>query len=33
MKNYKDTLLMMQTEFPMRGDLGKKEPDIQKYWE
>ena len=32
MKNYKDTLLMMQTEFPMRGDLGKKEPDIQKYW-
>ena len=33
MKNYKDKLLMMQTEFPMRGDLGKKEPDIQKYWE
>lgn len=32
MKNYKDTLLMMQTEFPMRGDLGKKEPDIQKFW-
>ena len=33
MKNYKDTLLMMQTEFPMRGDLGKKEPEIQKHWE
>ncbi len=33
MKNYKDTLLMMQTEFPMRGDLGKKEPDIQKNWD
>lgn len=33
MKNYKDTLLMMQTEFPMRGDLGKKEPDIQKFWD
>ena len=33
MKNYKDTLLMMQTEFPMRGDLGKKEPEIQKFWE
>lgn len=33
MKNYKDTLLMMQTEFPMRGDLGKKEPEIQKFWD
>ena len=33
MKNYKDTLLMMQTEFPMRGDLGKKEPGIQEAWE
>ena len=33
MKNYKDTLLMMQTEFPMRGDLGKKEPGIQEQWE
>ena len=33
MKNYKETLLMMQTEFPMRGDLGKKEPGIQEKWE
>ena len=32
MKNYKETLLMMKTEFPMRGDLGKKEPEIQKFW-
>ena len=27
------SLLMMQTEFPMRGDLGKKEPEIQKHWD
>ena len=33
MKNYSDTLLMMKTEFPMRGDLGKKEPLIQAFWD
>ena len=32
-KNYKDTLLMPQTEFPMRGNLGQKEPSIQAQWE
>ena len=29
-KDYKDTLLMMKTEFPMRGNLANKEPQIQK---
>ena len=32
-KDYKNTLLMPQTEFPMRGNLGVNEPNIQKYWE
>ncbi len=32
-KNYKDTLNMPMTEFPMRGNLGSKEPLIQKQWE
>jgi len=32
-KNYKDTLLMPETEFPMRGNLGQKEPLIQKLWD
>lgn len=32
-KNYKDTLLMPQTDFPMRGNLGQKEPEIQKQWD
>ena len=31
--NYKDTLHMPKTEFPMRGNLGQKEPEIQKMWE
>ena len=31
--NYKDTLLMPKTEFPMRGNLPKREPEIQKRWE
>lgn len=31
--DYKDTLLMPQTDFPMRGNLPNKEPDIQKDWE
>ena len=32
-KDFKDTLLMMKTDFPMRGNLGVKEVDIQKEWE
>lgn len=31
--DYKETLLMPQTEFPMRGNLPKREPEIQKKWE
>lgn len=31
--DYKDTLLMPKTEFPMRGNLPKREPDIQEKWE
>ncbi|MGG3640620.1 isoleucine--tRNA ligase [Bacillus gobiensis] len=31
--DYKDTLLMPQTDFPMRGNLPNKEPEIQKVWE
>ncbi|MFO1445827.1 isoleucine--tRNA ligase [Bacillus sp. Bva_UNVM-123] len=31
--DYKDTLLMPNTEFPMRGNLPKREPDIQEKWE
>lgn len=30
---YKDTLLMPKTEFPMRGNLPNREPDLQKEWE
>jgi isoleucyl-tRNA synthetase len=30
---YKDTLLMPKTEFPMRGNLPKREPDTQSKWE
>ncbi|MBA9024944.1 isoleucine--tRNA ligase [Peribacillus huizhouensis] len=30
---YKDTLLMPKTEFPMRGNLPKREPEIQSAWE
>jgi isoleucyl-tRNA synthetase len=29
---YKDTLLMPKTEFPMRGNLPNREPDIQSKW-
>jgi len=32
-KNYKDTLLMPNTLFPMRGNLGVKEVVIQEEWE
>ncbi len=31
--NYKETLLMPKTEFPMRGNLPNREPEIQKKWE
>jgi isoleucyl-tRNA synthetase len=30
--DFKDTLLMPQTDFPMRGNLPKREPDIQDKW-
>ncbi|MGG0718904.1 isoleucine--tRNA ligase [Robertmurraya massiliosenegalensis] len=29
---YKDTLLMPKTEFPMRGNLPKREPEMQEKW-
>lgn len=32
-KNYKETLNMPVTEFPMRGNLGQKEPLIQERWQ
>ncbi|MHC0037241.1 isoleucine--tRNA ligase [Pseudoneobacillus sp. C159] len=31
--DFKDTLLMPQTEFPMRGNLPKREPEIQGKWQ
>ncbi|RBW67355.1 isoleucine--tRNA ligase [Bacillus taeanensis] len=31
--SYKDTLLMPKTDFPMRGNLPKREPVIQEKWE
>ncbi|WP_078554808.1 isoleucine--tRNA ligase [Bacillus alkalicellulosilyticus] len=31
--DYKDTLLMMKTEFPMRGNLPNREPEMQKDWD
>ncbi|MFC7372097.1 isoleucine--tRNA ligase [Fictibacillus iocasae] len=30
--NYKDTLLMPKTEFPMRGNLPQREPQVQAKW-
>ncbi len=33
MKDYKDTLHMPKTDFPMRGKLGKNEPSRQAFWE
>ncbi len=30
--DYKDTLLMPKTEFPMRGNLPKREPEMQEKW-
>ena len=32
-ENYNDTLNLPKTEFPMRGNLPTKEPEILKYWE
>ena len=31
--DYKDTLNLPKTDFPMRANLPKREPDILKYWE
>jgi isoleucyl-tRNA synthetase len=31
--DYKETLLMPKTDFPMRGNLPKREPEIQKKWD
>ena len=31
--NFKDTLLMLKTDFPMRGGLPNKEPQIQEKWD
>ncbi|WP_188205740.1 isoleucine--tRNA ligase [Alkalibacillus aidingensis] len=31
--SYKETLLMPKTEFPMRGNLPNREPEMQKQWE
>ncbi|WP_277673629.1 isoleucine--tRNA ligase [Piscibacillus halophilus] len=31
--SYKETLLMPQTDFPMRGNLPKREPEMQQRWE
>ncbi|PYZ93222.1 isoleucine--tRNA ligase [Salipaludibacillus keqinensis] len=31
--DYKETLLMPKTEFPMRGNLPNREPDMQTQWE
>lgn len=33
MKEYKDTLLMPKTDFPMRGNLGVNEIPVEKKWE
>ena len=32
-KDYKDTLFLPQTSFPMRANLAQREPDFLKYWE
>ena len=33
MKEFKDTLLMPKTDFPMRGNLGKREVEFQAEWD
>ncbi|MDR0753583.1 MAG: class I tRNA ligase family protein, partial [Holosporaceae bacterium] len=30
--NFKDTIFLPKTDFPMRGNLSKKEPEIIEYW-
>ncbi|MBP8051513.1 MAG: isoleucyl-tRNA synthetase, partial [Aeromonas sp.] len=32
MSDYKHTLNLPETEFPMRGDLAKREPNMLKRW-
>ncbi len=32
-KNYKETLNLPRTDFPMKANLSKKEPEIQRFWE
>ena len=31
--NYKDTLNLPKTDFPMKADLPKREPEMLKLWE
>ncbi|HHT9131441.1 MAG TPA: hypothetical protein ACFYED_03040, partial [Candidatus Tripitaka californicus] len=31
--DYKDTLNLPVTDFPMKADLSRREPEIQKKWE
>ncbi len=31
--DYKNSLNLPKTDFPMKADLPKKEPDILKFWE
>ena len=33
MADYKDTINLPQTEFPMKGDLARREPEMLKWWE
>ena len=33
MPDYKDTLNLPDTHFPMRGDLAKREPGMLKVWQ
>ena len=32
-RDYKETLSLPKTQFPMRGNLPKKEPEILKRWQ
>lgn len=32
-KDYKDTLNLPQTDFPMKANLSQREPDIMRFWE
>ena len=33
MSDYKDTLNLPATDFPMRGNLAKREPDMLQRWQ